>query len=94
MKKVKKEVCPLCESEFIPRRGQKMAWWCIDWCTKSKGKLCFDCYEAAVELGGISDSDESPIDPPWGSDIVKLSKSTTEKQYRKQRYSERLILED
>jgi hypothetical protein len=85
--------CPLCKAKFKPWKGQKIAYWSINWCTTDKGFLCPECYKAAEELNALYDpKDKEPYCPqvPWGSDITKLSKSTTDEQKKKQRSSENL----
>ena len=90
---MKNKICPLCKNKFKPWKGQKIAYWSINWCTTVKGFLCPDCYKAAEELKALFDpEDKEPYCPevPWGSDIVKLSKSCSEKQGEDQRESENL----
>lgn len=80
--------CPLCNSEFVPEKNQKNAYWAINWCTGDSGKLCPPCQKAAEELKAVSDT-ELPLGVrPFGSDILKKSKNFIKKDWLKHRASE------
>ncbi len=82
--------CKLCDAPFKLKRGQKDAYWAINWCTGDSGKLCPSCHKAAVELKAVSSTPLSLGVCPFGSDIMEKSKAVSKKKWKNRRASESL----
>jgi rubredoxin len=80
--------CKLCGTKFTPEKGQKNAYWAVNWCTGDSGKLCPACHIAAEELGAVSDEPLPLGVCPFGSDIMSRSKSVSKEDWQKRRRSE------